>query len=222
MKILLSALTGIVVTISCAGQSNSLGHSDPDAKLILDKASAKIKSYKAVQATFTLELQDEQGNSQGIKKGKILMKGNKYKMDLTGQEIFNDGKTNWTYDKSSNEVTITKPDPSSNSLASPQTLLTNFYDKNFLYKMNGEQKLGGKTVQEIEMTPTDKTRNFHKIYLYIDKKSHLVSSFKILDKNGNRYIYTINNLNGKATISDASFTFNKAAHPGVEEVDLRQ
>ena len=72
MKVLLSVLTGIIVTISCAGQSNSLGHSDPDAKLILDKASAKIKSYKAVQAAFTLELQDEQGNSQGIKKGKIL------------------------------------------------------------------------------------------------------------------------------------------------------
>jgi outer membrane lipoprotein-sorting protein len=222
MKILLSVLAGIIVSFSCSGQNNSLGHSDPQAKQVLDRASAKIKSFKAIQASFTLEIQDGQGNSQGIKKGTILMKGNKYKVDLTGQEIYNDGKTNWTYDKSSNEVTITKPDPSSNSLASPQTLLTDFYDKDFLYKMNGEQKLGGKTVQEIEMTPVDKTRNFHKIYLYIDKKSHLISSGKILDKNGNRYVYTINNLNGKASISDASFVFDKSKHPGVEEVDLRQ
>ena len=36
------------------------------------------------------------------------MKGNKYKVDITGQEIYSDGKTIWTYDKSSNEVTITK------------------------------------------------------------------------------------------------------------------
>ena len=222
MKILLSVLAGIIVSFSCSGQNNSLGHSDPQAKQVLDRASAKIKSFKAIQASFTLEIQDGQGNSQGVKKGTILMKGNKYKVDLTGQEIYNDGKTNWTYDKSSNEVTITKPDPSSNSLASPQTLLTDFYDKDFLYKMNGEQKLGGKTVQEIEMTPVDKTRNFHKIYLYIDKKSHLISSGKILDKNGNRYVYTINNLNGKASISDASFVFDKSKHPGVEEVDLRQ
>jgi outer membrane lipoprotein-sorting protein len=222
MKILLSVLAGIIVSFRCSGQNNSLGHSDPQAKQVLDRASAKIKSFKAIQASFTLEIQDGQGNSQGIKRGTILMKGNKYKVDLTGQEIYNDGKTNWTYDKSSNEVTITKPDPSSNSLASPQTLLTDFYDKDFLYKMNGEQKLGGKTVQEIEMTPVDKTRNFHKIYLYIDKKSHLISSGKILDKNGNRYVYTINNLNGKASISDASFVFDKSKHPGVEEVDLRQ
>src|SRR6185312_3303334 len=220
MKILLSVLTGIIVSVSCYGQNNSLGHSDPEAKQILDKASAKIKSFKAIQANFTLEVQDEQGNSQGIKKGTILMKGNKYKVNLTGQEIYNNGKTNWTYDKSANEVTITKPDPSSNSLASPQTLLTNFYDKDFLYKMNGEQKMGGKTVQEIEMTPTDKTRNFHKVYLYIDKKSHMVTSGKLLDKNGNRYIYTLNNLNGKASISDASFVFDKSKYPGVEEIDL--
>lgn len=222
MKILLSVLAGIIVSMSCSGQNNSLGHSDPEAKLILDKASAKIKSFKAIQADFTLEIQDDQGNSQGIKKGMILMKGNKYKVNLTGQEIYNDGKTNWTYDKSAKEVTITKPDASSNSLASPQTLLTNFYDKDFLYKMNGEQKIGGKTVQEIEMTPTDKSRNFHKVYLYIDKKSHMVTSGKLLDKNGNRYIYTLNNLNGKASVTDASFVFDKSKYPGVEEVDLRQ
>jgi outer membrane lipoprotein-sorting protein len=221
MKIVLSVLAGIVAAASCFGQNNSLGHSDPEAKKVLDKASAKIKSFKAIEANFTLEVQDDQGNSQGVKKGTILMKGNKYKVNLTGQEIYNDGKTNWTYDKSANEVTITRPDPSSNSLASPQTLLTNFYDKDFLYKMNGEQKMGGKTVQEIEMTPTDKTRNFHKVYLYIDKKSHMVTSGKLLDKNGNRYIYTLNNLNGKASISDASFVFDKSKHPGVEEVDLR-
>jgi outer membrane lipoprotein-sorting protein len=214
-------LTGLVLSISCLGQNNSLGQSDPQAKRILDQASARIKAYKAIQADFTLEVQDADGRSQGIKKGVVLMKGNKYKVDITGQEIYSDGTTIWTYDKSSNEVTITRLDPASNSL-SPQKLFTNFYDKDFLYKLNGEQKLKGKTVQEIEMTPTDKTRNFHKIYLYVDKKSHLVSSGKMLDKNGNRYIYTINNLNGKAAINDASFVFDKSKHPGVEEIDLRQ
>ena len=42
----------------------------------------------------------------------------------------------------------------------PQKLFTNFYDKDFFYKLNGEKKVGGKTVQEIEMTPTDKTQTF--------------------------------------------------------------
>jgi outer membrane lipoprotein-sorting protein len=222
MKIVLSVFTVIMLAFHCSGQTANPGQNDPEAKQILDKASAKIKSYPAIQAAFTLEVQDGQGKSEGVKKGTISMKGNQYKVDITGQEIYSDGKTVWTYDKSANEVTISKPDPSSSSMISPQKLFTNFYDKDFLYKVNGEQQMGGKTVQEIEMTPTDKTRSFHKIYLYIDKKSHLVSSGKLLDKNGNRYLYTINTLNGKAALSDASFRFDKSKHPGVEEVDLRQ
>ncbi len=221
MKLFLSVLAGLLISASGLGQNNSLGQSDPEAKQILDRASSKIKSFKAIQGTFTLAIQDADAHSEGTKKGTILMKGNKFKVDITGQEIYSDGTTTWTYDKSSKEVTITKNDPTAGSL-SPQKLFTNFYDKDFLYKLNGEQKMNGKTVQEIEMTPMDKSRNFHKIYLYIDKKTHMVVSGKLLDKNGNRYIYTINSLNGKAAISDASFTFDKSKHPGVEEVDLRQ
>jgi outer membrane lipoprotein-sorting protein len=194
---------------------------DPAAKTLLDQASAKIKSYKTVQAVFTLQLQDAQGASQGTKKGTVYMKGNKYVVLITGQEIYSDGKTTWTYDKAANEVTITKVDPGASTL-SPQKLFTNFYDKDFLYKMNGEQKMGGKTVVEIEMTPINKNQNFHKVYLYVDKKSHLVSSGKMLDKNGNRYIYTINSLKGNANLTEATFNFDKTKHPGVEEVNLTQ
>jgi outer membrane lipoprotein carrier protein len=216
MKVMLNFFCAFFILVGCYAQS-----SDPAAKKILDQASAKIKSYKSIQAIFTLQVQDAQGASQGTKKGTVDMKGNKYVILITGQEIYCDGKTIWTYDKSANEVTITKVDPGSNTL-SPQKLFTNFYDKDFLYKLNGEQKMGTKTVVEIEMTPIDKTQNFHKVYLYVDKKSNLVTSGKMLDKGGNRYIYTINSLNGKANLSDANFTFDKSKHPGVEEVNLTQ
>jgi outer membrane lipoprotein carrier protein len=216
MKVIPGFLCLFFSVIGCFAQS-----SDPAAKKILDQASAKIKSYKSIQAVFTLQAQDAQGVTQGTKKGTFNMKGNKYVVMITGQEIFSDGKTIWTYDKSANEVTITKVDPTSSTI-SPQKLFTSFYDKDFLYKLNGEQKMGTKTVMEIEMTPIDKTQNFHKVYLYVDKKSNLVSSGKMLDKSGNRYIYTINSLNGAANLSDASFIFDKSKHPGVEEVNLTQ
>jgi outer membrane lipoprotein carrier protein len=216
MKVIVSFLCTFLGIAACFCQG-----SDPAAKKILDQASAKIKSYKSIQAVFTLQLQDAQGASQGTKKGTVNMKGNKYVVLITGQEIYCDGKTIWNYDKSANEVTITKVDPSSNTLP-PQKLFTNFYDKDFLYKMNGQQKMGTKTVVEIEMTPIDKTQNFHKVYLYVDNKSHLVTSGRMLDKNGNKYIYTINSLNGAANLSDASFVFDKSKHPGVEEVNLTQ
>lgn len=216
MKVMFSLLSGIFLFSAAWCQS-----ADPSAKQILDKASAKIKSYKSLQVQFSYQLLDAQGVSQGIKKGVASMKGVKYVVQLAGQEIYCDGKTIWTYDKSSNEVTITKVDPSSTTI-SPQKLFTNFYDKDFLYKVNGEQKAGGKTLVEIEMTPVDKSQNFHKVYLYVDKKTDIVSPIKVLDKNGNRYVYTVISLNGNAGLTDASFLFDKTKHPGVEEVNLTQ
>jgi len=208
------------VCISGFAQNNSIGNNDPDAKKLLDEVSKKMNTYKAIQANFTLKIEDAKGNPQGSKKGTLSAKGNKYKLAITGQEIYCDGKNVWTYDKASNEVTVTKYDPSSTSATSPQKLLTNFYDKDFLYKLNGDQKMGNKTVSEIEMTPVDKTKNIFKIYLYVDKASKTVYAGKALDKNGNKYLYTINNLNGKAAISDSDFVFDKTKHPGVEVVDL--
>jgi outer membrane lipoprotein carrier protein len=194
--------------------------SDPAAKEVLDAVSSKFKTYKAVQSAFTLKVEDPKGKVQGVKTGTVYMKGPKYRVNITGQDIFCDGSTVWTYDKASNEVTITQLDPSSSSIT-PQKLFTNFYDKDFLYKMNGEKKEGGKLLQEIEMTPTDKNKAFHKVYLLVDKKTQNIYSTKVLEKNGNKYSYTVNSLNGKANVADAMFVFDKKKYPGVEEVDLR-
>ncbi len=204
-----------VVSFSGFGQDN-----DPQAKKVLDAVSNKFKSFKAVQSTFTLRVEDAKGKVQGVKKGTVYMKGKRYRVNIDGQAIFSDGMNVWTYDEGSNEVTITELDPSGSGIT-PQKLFTSFYDKDFLYKLNGEKKVDNRTVQEIEMTPTDKTKAFHKVYLLVDKTMHTVYSTRVLEKNGNVYSYTVNTLDGQSPLNDEIFVFNKSHHPGVEEVDLR-
>ncbi len=214
----------ILLGLVAKGQAQNVpATNDPAAKKILDAVSAKVKTYKGVQAVFTLKVEDAKGKVQGVQKGTVYMKGSRYHLSLSGKEtkeVICDGSTTWTYDKAANEVTIAKFDPGAKTIT-PQSLLTNFYDKDFLYKLNGESKEAGKTLQEIEMTPVDKTKSFHKVYLYVDKKSNTIYSGKVLDKSGNKYTYTINNLNGNAAVSDALFVYDKSKYPGVDEVDLR-
>jgi outer membrane lipoprotein carrier protein len=201
-------------------QNNSLGKNDPDAKRVLDALSAKLNSYKAVQASFTLKVEDGKGKLQGSKSGMIYLKGNKYHISIVGQEIYCDGKDMYQYDKSTNEVTITKNDPATQTI-SPDKLFTNFYDKDYLYKLNGDVKLGTRTVQEVELTPTDKTKSYFKILLYIDKATHTLVSMKVFDKGGNRYTLDTSKINGNAPFTEADLAYNKAKFPGAEEVDLR-
>jgi len=209
----------LATTLFVAGAQTSIKN-DPDAKKILDKVSAKFKTYKSPQAAFSYQVENAQGKVLSTKKGTVRMSGSKYYVSMGGLEIFSDGRTSWSYDKSANEVTVNGVDAAGNNMT-PQKLFTNFYDKDFLYKLNGEKKIGGKKVQEIEMTPIDKTRPFHKVYVYVDKDANTIYSTKFLEKSGNRYSYTINSLKPNVATSDADFAFDKKKYPGVEVVDLR-
>ncbi len=213
-------LLALGLTAVLAQPKKGMGNSDPDAKKILDAVSAKFKTFKAVQAKFALSIENATGKTLGNKSGSLSMKGNKYRISITGQEIFCDGTNVSTYDKSANEVTITKIDPTVNTIT-PQKLFTNFYDKDFLYKLNGESTVKGKKVLEIELTPVDKTKAFFKVLLFVDKASVTINSAKLFEKSGNKYTYTVSNLNGKANIADAQFVFDAKKYPGAEVVDLR-
>lgn len=220
MKKIISSLAFIlaVVITATAQVPKGMGSSDPDAKKILDAVSAKFKNYKSVQAKFLLKIENASGKNIGTKTGTVYMKGTKYRISVTGQEIFCDGINIWTYDKAAKEVTINKIDPSANSIT-PQKLFTNFYDKDFLYKLNGNVPVNGKPMQEVELTPIDKTKAFHKVLLYI--ANSFINTTKIFEKTGNRYTYSVSNMTTNGNIPDATFNFDAKQYPGVEVVDLR-
>lgn len=216
MKRFLLSASIILFTVFTNGQ----GKNDPEAKAILDGVSAKFKTFTTVQASFSYKVENASGKSLSSKNGSIMLKGTKYRVSFSGQEIFCNGITVWNYDKAANEVTISKLDASS-GMITPQKLFTNFYDKDFLYLLNGEKKVGNKIMQEIEMTPVDKSKPFYKVYVQVDKAAKTIYSTKVLENAGNRYTYTVNNLKTNKPIEDSKFVFDKSKYPGVEEVDLR-
>jgi outer membrane lipoprotein carrier protein len=215
MKQFFTFLLGVGISAISLAQTGS-----QDAKKILDGVSEKFKTFKTVNAAFSYKVENAAGKNLSTKKGTVWMKGTKYRVSFSGQEIFCDGKTVWNYDKAANEVTISSLDASGSTL-SPQKLFTNFYDKDFTYFLKGEKKEGGKTLQEIEMTPTDKSKAFSKVNVLVDKTAKTIYSTKVTEKAGSKYSYTVTTLKSNATIADSQFIFDKAKYPGVEEVDLR-
>lgn len=194
--------------------------SDAEAKNILDGVSKKFKTYKTVKANFVYQVENNAGKALSTRKGTVSMKSTKYRVSFGDQEIFCDGSNIWTYDKNANEVTINKLDNSSGSLT-PQKLFSNFYDKDFIYKLNGDKKVAGKAVQEIELTPKDKSKPFHKIYVLVDKLSKSIYNTKVLENSGSRYSYTLKDMKTNTAMTDAMFVFDKTKFPKVEVVDLR-
>ncbi len=214
-------LSLMIVCVTAAAQvPKAMGKSDAEAKKVLDAVSTKFKTFKSVKASFALKIENAAGKVQGAKAGTVMMKGVKYRVSITGQEIFCDGATIWTYDMAANEVQVSALDNSSGSIT-PQKLFTNFYDKDFLFMLNPDVTKAGKTYQVVELTPVDKTKPFFKVVIEVDKASKVIMSTRVFEKNGNRYLYAINSMATTAAIPDDSFAFNLKKYPGVEVIDLR-
>ena len=204
----------LIATLFTTG---ALAQNEPTAKAILDKVSAKFKTLTTVQATYALNVTNRAGKNAGKKTGQILLKGQKYKITDKSMEITSDGRKMWKYEPAANEVTISAVDNSGSGIT-PQKLFTNFYDKDFTYKSNGNKKVGTKTLSEIELTPIDKSKNYQKVLVYVDQKQQMIVLSKIYENTGNVYEYSISKLKTNAPLADNIFTFDKSKHPGVDEI----
>lgn len=193
---------------------------DPKAKVLLDAVSNKFKTYSTVLANFSYQIKNSAGKILSQKMGSINMKGSKYNINFGNNKIISDGATVWNYDPTSKEVTVNNANNSEKTIT-PQKLFTNFYDKDFSYSLSGEKSVAGKKLQEVVLLPTNKSKSFSKVLLYIDKAANSLISANVMEKGGNVYVYTIKSLKPNVSMPDAQFTFNKANYPGVEVVDLR-
>ena len=171
-----------------------------------------------MEANYSLDVTNRAGKNAGNKTGKIFLKGQKYLLTESSLQIMSDGKKIWRYEPDANEVTVSNAADVADGIT-PQKLFTNFYDKDFIYKLNGNVKQGGKTLAEIEMTPTDKRKNFYKVYLYVDEAQKMIVSSKIYENSGNVYTYSMSGLKLNQPLKDDLFVFNKARYPGVEEIE---
>ena len=197
----------------------SQGTKDPKAQEILNGTSAKYKSMKSLSASFKIVSQDQKAKTTDTQTGNLIVKGDKYKLSLKGQEVIGDGKTVWTYLKESNEVQINEASEKTDGI-SPTSIFT-IYEKGFSTKYMGEKTEGTKTVQQIELVPDDSKKTYFKIQISIDKKDKVINNAKIFNKNGTNFIYTIEQFKMNADAPESLFTFDATKYPGVEVVDLR-
>ena len=193
---------------------------DKKAEEILKGVTTKYNSFKSVKATFVITLENPKDNSKDVQKGTICLKGNKYKLEVAGQDIVSDGKTRWTYVKDANEVQIDNMKTDENSIT-PANIFT-MYEKGFLFKFVGEQSEKGMTYQLVELVPVDpKKKNFFKVKLSINKNDKFITTAKLFDKNGSIQTISVDKLTPDACDDDGIYSFNVAKYPGAEVIDLR-
>ena len=199
---------------------DAFAQKDASADRILAQVSAKYKSFKSLTADFKLIINNKKNKSKTTEAGKIIIKGNMYKLDLKDQEIISDGKSIWTFLKEVNEVQINMAEPADADAISPTRIFT-IYENGFKTRYIGETTRAGKVLQQVELVPENTDKSYFKIELYISKLKHYIVSARILNKDGTTLTYSVGSFNPDVPAPDNLFSFDTSKHPGVEVVDLR-
>lgn len=194
---------------------------DAKAKEILAAVSKKYRSYDVVKTDFTFTLNNAQAKVKETQQGTLYVKANanKYKVAMTNQDLISDGKVQWTYLKNDKEVQISNVDNSGDAI-NPAKIFT-IYEKGFKYLYTGENKVGAKTYQMIDLSPTDIKKSIFKVRLSIDKVTKQIANVVIFEKNGNTYTYNVKTFSPNIKVPETTFAFDTKKYPGVEVVDLR-
>ncbi|HYF67153.1 MAG TPA: outer membrane lipoprotein carrier protein LolA [Ohtaekwangia sp.] len=198
---------------------NANAQYDPQALEILEAMSSKYKQMTAFEANLSYTMSNDVEKINEEFKGKITVKGDKFRLVLPEQEVINNGSTIWTYLPEVQEVNIDNYDPGSEDI-NPSKIY-DLYKKGFKYLYLQDKTEGGVVYQEIDLVPEKKDAQFFKIKMLINKKDKSIKSWTMFDKGGNRYKYTIAKFNPNVKVEDSFFTFDPKKHPDVDVIDLR-
>ena len=186
----------------------------PDAKDILDRTAEAFRKAGGVKATFTVR------TSEGSSTGAICLKGEKFRLEADGVITWFDGRTQWSYLVSSDEVNISEPTPEELQSINPYALLS-LYKHGYKLKLGKSDSARNKSLYEVVMTATDRKQDLLCIILYVDKDTFRPSRISMAQRGGDIAVVTINSYQTGQNYPDSFFVFDKKAYPTAEEVDLR-
>ena len=120
------------------------------ARQIIDKTAAVIGNNSGATANFTIS-----GGKYGRVPGTISIKGQKFTASTSAVKVWFDGRTQWTYMKSTNEVNISTPNEAQRMAMNPYGFVT-------MYKSgyNLSMKPSGKNTV-VHMKATTAGRSVH-------------------------------------------------------------
>jgi len=217
-KIISAIVLVILVSVSVMAQ-DAVTSNDEKAKAILDQVSEQYKTYKSIQADFSLNIINEDADVNETKTGQFFVKGSKYKLDMDEQMVVCDNENLWTYLKEANEVQITYYDEEEATI-SPSQLFT-IYEDNYFYVWHSETKEDGSTYDLIDLTPFDKDQPFFKVRISVNRESNMIEGAKLFTNDGTHFIYKIKGLSTDNDITDETFTFTEGEYENIEVIDLR-
>lgn len=209
-----------IVTILLAFLSFPAIAQQQQAKAVLDKTAETFRKAGGVQIMFDVKSYTN-GQLEGTSSGEIRLKGEKFVLKTPEAGTWFDGKTQWSYMESSEEVNVTNPTPEELRSINPYTLLY-MYQQGFTYQLGTATQYAGKKVKEVILTSTDSRQDLSRIVLKVAQDTYQPVFIQLQQRGTKNYSEIV--VTGYRTgqnYTDKEFVFDRSKYPDAEIIDLR-
>ena len=198
-----------------------IAQKDAKAKAILDKSSTMLNQAGGISVSFTLSINDAINKMKESFDGQMLLKGEKFFLDTPEQSVYYDGKTQWVYQKTIEEVSILEPRPQDLQALNP-VLVFDLYKNDCDYKYKGEKNdIQKRKVEEISLFPKGNKDDIRQVDIQINQSDGMPVFFLVIYKNKIENRIYINKYQTKLNFPDSQFVFDRKKYPRAEVNDLR-
>jgi outer membrane lipoprotein-sorting protein len=196
-----------------------LAQSDPKADEILSASEGKYRKIGQLTASFqkTLEMRGSERKPITVT-GKVKIRKEKFRIELSDQVIVCNGKTLWSYLPEDREVTVSNYTEKDGF--SPDRIFR-ISRKEMKARYEGSDQIGSSATDKLTLFPQAKDTEYFKIELWIDKAKQLPAQLKIWNRNGSVVTYRITAIDTQTTLSEADFQFDSSKYADVEVIDNR-
>jgi outer membrane lipoprotein-sorting protein len=186
---------------------------------ILKEVTEKTKSYKSIEMEFDYRMENPEANINELARGKVLVSGDKYRLEIAGQLVISDSETIWTVIEDAEEVQINEVFEDDDSF-SPTKMLSD-YSEDYKSKLDPKvDELNGISIFLLELTPNDK-KTFRKVNLFVKQEEMQPYRMEIFDYNNSTYTYTITSFKTDLDVTDDDFRFSEEDYPDFDLIDMR-
>ncbi len=192
---------------------------DPKADKIIKSSRKKMNGYNDMTSDFIWTMENKATQqAPSVKKGKIYIKKDKYKIVFQEREMFCDGKNLWDYLKKEKEVNLSKNNPKEGMNFQK---VFKMYDEGMKIKYDAIDIIGGSNTHKMTLFPIQE-KEFFKVELWIEAQTENIRRIKIHNRNGTTHQFEMNSIVVNTNLTDDFFIFDINKYPGVELVDLRE
>ncbi len=197
-------LTAMVLTVSVSA------HGEETAATIINRTATQFSNAQSVDVKFVMSSGSDNCD------GSIVMAKNKFVITTPVLRIWFDGKTQWSWLKSSNEVSITEPTAEELMESNPFKILNSYKSQ-----YNCRKLKAAKGCYKVELTPKSSSSPVKYATVTINASTNWPEAIDIKFTNSSTVSVAIKSIKSGKAVAASTFVYDKKKCPAKSIIDLR-